>query len=173
MVVIGSIELIVCRLVHDALPAEVLRCLRELHGRGVARFLDLVCVSRDVRGVLHHRPDTVDLGSGLVFTGAVLLQLLEGDHVESSNTGNYGVRSGREVGFDLEAIERLMYRIEPGGAALLALVEPVWVEPLLDAVHAAGGAPLALGFLEPETMLIVGPQLAAATAARAAFKPDT
>ncbi len=50
---------------------------------------------------------------------------------------------------------------------LLLLVEATWASALRDAALAADGFPIMFGCLEPETMLVLGPSLARAAAARA------
>ena len=57
------------------------------------------------------------------------------------------------MGFDLYAVENFADRIAPGTSALLLLTESGWPTELVDVVLVSGGFPLALGFLEPETML--------------------
>jgi hypothetical protein len=48
---------------------------------------------------------------------------------------------------------------------LLILVETRWATDLLEVVITSGGFPIVSGCLEPETMLVVGPQLATAAEA--------
>ena len=48
---------------------------------------------------------------------------------------------------------------------MLMLVEQRWATELLDEALAAGGFPMAFGCLEPETMLVIGPQVASAACA--------
>ena len=59
-------------------------------------------------------------------------------------------------------VENFADRIAPGTSALLLLAEPTWATEVVDVVLPSGGFPLAFGCLEPETMLVIGPQVAAA-----------
>jgi hypothetical protein len=132
------------------------------------RLLDVLVVSKDERGILRLAA-TASAGLNLSSdsTGSTLWQLLDGNDFEAS-TAPLELHSACEVGLDLEAVESLAYRIEPDTTALLMLVETRWATVLLDEVANSGGFPIVFGCLEPETMLVLGPQLAAAAEAHVA-----
>jgi hypothetical protein len=167
MAVIGTVHLLAFGFdSQGSLPPGVVDRLHRLHGRGIIRLLDLLFVSKDERGLLGPATTSgIDLNLGVAATGSTLWQLLDGNGVATSPTTPLELHSAREVGLDLEAVESLAYRIEPDTTALLMLVETRWATVLLDEVARSGGYPIVFGCLEPETMLVLGPQLAAAAEA--------
>jgi uncharacterized membrane protein len=149
-----------------SLPPGVAHRLHRLHGHGMIRLLDVLLVSRDARGILGLATTVgADLNLSSDPTGSTLWQVLDGNAFETASTAALELHSACEVGLDLEAVESLAYRIEPGTTALLMLVETRWATVLLDEVTSSGGFPIVFGCLQPETMLVVGPQLAAAAEA--------
>jgi len=144
------------------LPVDVERRIDGLHGRGVVQILDVLYVSKDEHGSLRVEGEGIggDAGSGP--SESALWQLLEGNDVESLLAVSLELRSACEVGIDLEGIEGIEDLIQPGTSALLMLAEPIWVGDLLDEVLTSGGHPIVLGYLQPETMLVLGPKLASA-----------
>jgi hypothetical protein len=128
-------------------------------------FLDALFVSRDARGLLGPGHDSADLDVSSDPPGSTLWQLLNGNGLGTSPPTPLELHSSGEVGLDLAAVESLAYQIEPGTSALLILVETRWATDLLEVVITSGGFPIVSGCLEPETMLVVGPQLATAAEA--------
>jgi hypothetical protein len=170
MAVIGTVQLLAFGFdSQGSLPPGVVDRLHRLHGRGIIRLLDMLFVSKDERGILG--PATTggtDISLGLDATGSTLWQLLDGNRVATSPTTPLELHSACEIGLDLEAVESLAYRIEPDTTALLMLVETRWATVLLGEVARSGGFAIVFGCLEPETMLVLGPQLAAAAEAHVA-----
>lgn len=163
MVAIGTVHLLAFGFESDGrLPPDVLSCLHRLHERGALRLLDVLCVARDEHGVLHRKNDGESLEVTSDPSGATLWQLLEGNDSDTLPPASVELHTSREVGLDLIAVESLAYQIESGTSALLVLAEMQWATELLDEVLTAGGFPIVLGCLQPETMLVIGPQLAAA-----------
>jgi uncharacterized membrane protein len=163
MAVIGTVHLLAFGFdSQGSLPPGVVDCLHRLHGRGIIRLLDMLIVSKDERGILGLANTGGTNVVGIDAKGSTLWQLLDGSAFESVPTAVLELHSASEVGLDLEAVEGLAYRIEPDTTALLMLVETRWATVLLDEVAGSGGFPIVFGCLEPETMLVLGPQLAAA-----------
>ena len=156
---------------QDSLPPDLAQHLAHLRGRGTLRILDVLYVSKDRHGTFraHSGPDDLDAFSG-VPTPSTLWQLLVDGSPESGLVADplIGRLKSWEVGLDLDWIERLGLLIEPGTSALLMLVQAKWATDLRDAVLQAGGLPIVFGCLERETMLVVGPDLAAASVAASA-----
>jgi hypothetical protein len=63
--------------------------------------------------------------------------------------------------------------LEPGGSAGLLLIEHVWARGLRKAVRDAGGRMLGDGFLTPETIAAVEPELAAMSQAIEEMERET
>ena len=150
--------------------SDIVHYVDHLRGRGVICLLDLLFVSRDMNGHFHaHRGDHALEATGMPVEESTLWQLLVGDDAESGRADGLPARlMSWDVGLDLDWIERLPQLIQPGSSALLMLVEPSWATDLRDVVERSGGFPIVFGCLARETMLVVGPDLAAAAiAARA------
>ena len=168
MAVVGTVHLLAFGFDSQySVAPSVLDRAHRVTERGVIRLLDVLLVSRDAQGrlELHHDGGDLDLGSDP--PGSTLWQLLGGNGFDTSPSVPLELHSSCETGLDLASVEGLAYRIEPDTTALLVLVETPWATALLDEVVSAGGYPIVVGCLEPETMLVVGPQLAAAADARA------
>ena len=99
--------------------------------------------------------------------GSILSQMLDATDVETRPTTAFELHSSSEIGLDLVAVESFGNQIARGTSTLLVLVEARWATELLDEVVDSGGFPVVSGCLEPETMLVVGPELASAAEARA------
>lgn len=163
MAIVGSVELLVVGFDgFGPLPPDVRRRVEALVGRRVIRVLDVLCVSKDVHGVVRVVEDAEEFGLRMSLAESALWHLVDGDEPGVLAAGSFELHSAREVGLDIDAVESLAQRIEPGTSALLILVEPSWANELVETVSAAGGLPIAFGCLEPETMLIVGPHVASA-----------
>lgn len=160
----GAIELVVCGVPPGPLPVEVVRCLADPRFQRGARLLDVLHVTRDPSGILSVHPEWIGPGNDPSQRGAVLCQLLEGDHVAAPGDSS-SISGTVEVGFDLQDVEGLAHQIPAGSSALLVVIEARWIEALLVAVRRAGGVPRSIGYLEAETMLVTGPQLAVAARA--------
>ena len=169
MAVVGTVQLLGLGLEsRPPLPSTVDDVLHHLWGRSDVSVLDILLVTRDDRGAF-----TIEAwapaGESADPPGSTLRQLLEGGTDElQAVTVPLDLHSSSEVGLDLSRVEGIAYRIPLGTSALFVLAEARWVTGLLDAVVAAAGFPLVFGCLEPETMLVVGPSLAAAAEAREA-----
>ena len=169
MDVAGSVDMLAFGFdTQEPLVPELAQHLDGLRGRGILRVLDVLFVSKDSHGTFRaHREDTLLDGDTAVSTVSTLWQLLVDGSPESGivTGGLLGQLRSWEVGIDLDWIERLGLLIEPGTSALLMLVQAKWATDLLDAVLRSGGFPIVFGCLERETMLVVGPDLAATSAA--------
>ena len=136
------------------------------HGRRI-EVLDVLLVSKDEHGALRFETDTTGID--------VVLRTRLGRRCASSSmttipmrpsTATLELLSSREIGLDLEALENFAHYLEPDTTTLLLLLEATWAMTLRDAAVAAGGAPIVFACLEPETMLVIGPQLTLAAEAR-------
>ena len=167
---LGSVDLLVFGFdLGVALPAGVRRELEALRGRGIIRVLDAVYISNDEQGVFRVDHHSEDLDVPSTSAKSVLWRLLAEDDSDPLPAMSLDVNRAGDVGLDLTAVEGLAHSIEPGTSALLMLVETMWEHDLLDAVLTSDGFPIVFGRLEPETMLVIGPDLAsAARAARVA-----
>jgi uncharacterized membrane protein len=170
MVSLGSVDLLVFGFgLEGALPFGVRARLDCLRGRGIIRILDLIYISNDEQGTFRVEQRSDGLNAASTSAQSVLWRLLVEDYSELLPVASLDVQRAGDVGLDLTAVEGLAQLIERGTSALLMLVETIWERDLLDAVLMSDGFPIVFGRLEPETMLVIGPDLAhAASAARLA-----
>src|SRR3954451_14509358 len=131
--------------------------LAELERSETIRVLDLLFVSKDVDSgdlvALDYQGE--ELGA---IAGALLGFEFEGD--DAPPPVQDGDR-GHAFGLSHEEIERTGESLEPGRSAAFVLIEHVWARDLKRAIRDAGGVPIAEGFLTPETVAAVEPELAA------------
>jgi hypothetical protein len=132
--------------------------LAKLESDRTIRVLDLLFVARDTDSddivVVEHQ-GTESMG-GIV--GALLGFEFEG---EAGGSVDQPRTDEHSFGFTQADIEQMGAGLEPGGSAGLLLIEHVWARQLRRAVRDAGGRLLAEGFLTPETIKAVEPELAA------------
>ena len=131
--------------------------LAALEKERTIRILDLLFIARDTDSdeivVLEHQ-GTESMG-GIV--GALLGFEFDEDVGQSAGTRP----DEHSFGFSQADIEQMGAGLEPGGSAGLLLIEHVWARGLRKAVRDAGGRLLGEGFLTPETIAAVEPELAA------------
>lgn len=156
---IGPVQLIAIGFGPDArFEGRVLRELERLEETATIRLLDLLFVARDAEG-----GDLVALGyqgeslGGIV--GALLGFDFEGDEAPAG-TGE-APRDGQPFGLGREEVLALAGALAPGQAAAFMLFEHVWARELKRAIRDAGGVPLGEGFLTPELIEAVAPELVA------------
>jgi hypothetical protein len=132
--------------------------LAKLESERTIRVLDLLFIARDTDSdevvVLEHK-GTESMG-GIV--GALLGFEFEGEAAQRVEDAR---RDEHAFGFDQADIRRMAAGLEPGGSAGLILIEHVWARDLRRAFRDAGGRMLGEGFLTPETIKSVEPELAA------------
>jgi Family of unknown function (DUF6325) len=131
--------------------------LAKLESERTVRVLDVLFIARDPDSdetVTLEHPNAADVG-GIV--GELL-----GMELDTSTTGEHS------FGFTQDDIKQMSAGLGPGEAAGLLLIEHVWARDLKRAFRDAGGRMLGEGFLTPETIRAVEPQLAAVSDAIAA-----
>jgi Family of unknown function (DUF6325) len=125
--------------------------LARLESERTVRVLDVLFIARDPDSeetVTLEHPNAADLGG-------VVGELL-GMELDPSATGGE-----HSFGFTQDDIKQMAAGLGPGEAAGLILIEHVWARDLKRAFRDAGGRMLGEGFLTPETIRAVEPQLAA------------
>jgi uncharacterized membrane protein len=131
--------------------------LAELEKERTIRILDLLFIARDTDSddivvVDHH--GTESMGA---IVGALLGFEFEGETAVSPAAAG----DEHAFGFSQADIEQMGAGLAPGASAGLLLIEHVWARKLRRAVRDAGGRLLGEGFLTPETIAAVEPELAA------------
>jgi uncharacterized membrane protein len=163
---IGPVQLISIGFDRDAnLEGRIIDELAKLESERTIRVLDLLFIARDPdsdeTAVLEH-PDAEKLGA---IVGALLGLEFEGGAASPSAAADE-----HSFGFTQRDIQEMASGLDPGQAAGLVLIEHVWARDLKRAFRDAGGRLLGEGFLTPETIRTVEPELAAMSDAIAAME---
>ncbi|HKP22110.1 MAG TPA: hypothetical protein VJT68_11360 [Thermoleophilaceae bacterium] len=158
---IGPVQLIAIGFGRDAnFEGKVIEELAKLESERTIRVLDLLFIARDTDSedtvVLEH-PDAADLG-GIV--GALLGFQFDGD-ASAESAGGGGGEDHHAFGFSQDEIQQMAAGLGPGESAGILLIEHVWARDLRKAFRGVGGRILGEGFLTPETIRAVEPELAA------------
>lgn len=155
---IGPVQLIAIGFGPDhVFEGHVLEELERLEGAGTIRLLDLLFVMRDAATdelvALSHQGENL---------GAIVGSLLgfEFDGVEAPDVVP-APTDELPFGLTREDVLELAAAMAPGQAAAFMLFEHVWARELKRAIRAAGGVPLGEGFLTPELIAAVEPELVA------------
>ena len=166
MAEIGPVQLISIGFDRDAnLEGRIIDELAKLESERTIRVLDLLFIARDPDSdetvVLEH-PDAEKLGA---IVGALLGLEFDGGAASPPAAGDE-----HSFGFTQRDIQEMASGLDPGEAAGLVLIEHVWARDLKRAFRDAGGRLLGEGFLTPETIRTVEPELAAMSDAIAAME---
>jgi uncharacterized membrane protein len=157
MAEIGPVQLIALAFGPDAdFEGRIIDELAKLESQATIRILDLLFVMKDADSgellALDHQGESLGgiAGALLGFDFKDVDQPLpaegEGDH---------------SFGLSQSDIEQVADSLEPGRSAGFLLIEHVWARDLKRAIRDAGGVPIGEGFLTPETVRAVEPELAA------------
>lgn len=150
-----------------AFEGRVLEELERLEQAGTVRLLDLLFVARDTEG-----GDLVALGYQGESLGGIVGALLGFDFDGVERAAGTAPRDGQPFGLGREQVLALAEALEPGQAAGFMLFEHVWARELKRAIRDAGGVPIAEGFLTPELIAAVAPELTAMAAELDALQRD-
>lgn len=172
MTEIGPVELISIGFDRGAnFEGKIIDELAKLESERTIRVLDVLFIARDTDSeetvVLEH-PNAEDMGS---IVGSLLGFELEGDAAPATPDASDGDQHA--FGFSQDDIQQMASGLGPGESAGLLLIEHVWARDLKRVFREAGGRLLGEGFLTPETIRSVEPQLAAISEAIAATERGT
>jgi uncharacterized membrane protein len=154
---IGPVQMIAVAFSPNAdFEGRVIDELARLESERTIRILDLLFVHKDAESgellALDHQGE--ELGAiagallGFEFTGSE-------ERLQAEGAGD------RAFGLTRPEIEEMARSLDPGHSAGFLLVEHVWALDLKRAIRDAGGVPVGEGFLTPETVRAVEPELAA------------
>jgi uncharacterized membrane protein len=156
---IGPVQLISVGFEPEAnFEGRIVDELAALEKERTIRILDLLFIARDTESdevvVVEHQ--------GTESMGGIVGALLGFEFDDDSAQAGGGARADEHTfGFSQADIEQMGAGLEPGGSAGLLLIEHVWARGLRKAVRDAGGRLLGEGFLTPEAIAAVEPELAA------------
>jgi hypothetical protein len=154
---IGPVQMIAVAFGPDANPeGRIIDELARLESERTIRILDLLFVHKDADSgellALDHQGE--DLGA---IVGALLGFEFDGIEEQLLAEGS----GDRAFGLTQQEIEQVAQSLEPGHSAGFLLIEHVWARDLKRAIRDAGGVPIGEGFLTPEAVRAVEPELAA------------
>ena len=128
----APVQVLVVGFDEPSFSGEVLAELERLREQGVVRLLDVLLVRREEDGTF----DTLEPPPGSApELGRLAAEVLGG-----------GGDAGEGETWSLADT------IPPGGLAAVALIEHLWAEPLMGAIHRAGGHALGEAWLPPELL---------------------
>jgi len=160
---IGPVQMIAIGFGPDSkFEGKILEELARLEEDNTIRVLDLLFILHQSETGQYEVMDYHEEDLGAI-VGALLGFEFEG--VEQGGPGNGKPAEEHAFGLSRADLDGLMSAVEPGQAAAFMLVEHVWARDLKRAVRGAGGIPLGEGFLTPELVASVEPELAVVTQA--------
>jgi uncharacterized membrane protein len=158
MAEIGPVQLVAFGFGPEAkFEGRVMEELAELEREQTIRILDLLFVLKDAETeelvALDYQGE--DLGA---IVGALLGFRFDGDGDEPTTASDVDAHA---FGLSSDQIEAIAGSLQPGHSAAVLLIEHVWARDLKRAIRETGGVPLGEGFLTPETIALVAPELGA------------
>ena len=156
---IGPVQLVVIGFPPEAdFEGRIMAELERLESHETIRVLDLLFVGKDAEtgDLLALDYQGEDLGA---IVGALLGFEFENDgEPEGESTAG---TEGHAFGLSQSEIQDIAASLDPGSSAGFVLIEHVWARELKRAIRETGGFPLGEGFLTPETIAAVAPELVA------------
>jgi uncharacterized membrane protein len=157
MTEIGPVQMLAVAFGPEAkLEGKIIEELVTLERERTIRILDLLFVHKDEETeellALDHQGESL---------GAIAGALLGFEFDDAEKQMAAEGAGDRAFGMDRTEIEQLAMALEPGTSAGFLLIEHVWARDLKRAIRDSGGVPLGEGFLTPEAVRSVEPELAA------------
>lgn len=137
----GPVQVLVVGIDQPTFSGEVQAEFARLREAGIVRLLDLLLVERAEDGSF----DTLEVPGELGTESGALAAALLGHTAGGTGTAGEGAD-------EAAAASRwsLSGAVPPGSVAAVALIEHLWAQPLVDAIHRAGGTPLEETWLASE-----------------------
>jgi len=167
---IGPVQLLAVAFGPEAsFEGRIVEELERLERVGTIRLLDLLFVAREAED-----GDLVVLGYQGESLGGIVGALLGFDfEVGGADPLDWAATAETPAfGLGRPEVLALVDVLAPGQAAALMLFEHVWARRLKARIRDAGGMPMAEGFLTPELIATVGPELTAMAAELDALERD-
>jgi uncharacterized membrane protein len=153
---IGPVQLLAVGFDPDArFEGRIMNELENLERHETIRILDLLFVGKDAE-----TGDLLALDYQGEELGAIVGALLGFDFEGEQPPDMSGIE-GHAFGLSQSEIHGIATSLKPGSSAGFLLIEHVWARDLKRAIRDAGGFPLGEGFLTPETLADVAPELLA------------
>jgi len=155
---IGPVQLLAIGFGADAkFEGRIMDELSKLEQQETIRILDLLFVQKDAE-----TGDLLALDYQGQELGAIVGALLGFEFEDDSEqrVASREVKSGA-FGLSRREIQEIAALLDPGSSAGFVLIEHVWARDLKRAIGETGGYPLGEGFLTPEAVDAVAPELVA------------
>jgi uncharacterized membrane protein len=155
----GPVQLVAIGFGPEAeFEGKIMDELARLETHETIRILDLLFVGKDAEtgDLLALDYQGEELGA---IVGALLGFEFEDDSERAAGSSR-GIQ-GHAFGLSQREIQELAASLKPGSSAGFVLIEHVWARDLKGAIRDVGGFPLGEGFLAPETLAAVAPELVA------------
>ena len=155
---IGPVQLLAIGFGPEAkFEGEIMDELSKLERQETIRILDLLFVHKDAEtgDLLALDYQGQELGA---IVGTLLGFEFEGDSEQPIDPQEV---ESQAFGLSRKEIEEVAALLDPGSSAGFLLIEHVWARDLKRAVRETGGFPLGEGFLTPEAVAAVAPELVA------------
>ncbi len=165
---LGPLQLVAVGFDSPSMDGSVLGELAAIRAQGMVRLVDALGVHKDEEGAVWSLEMSDLTDEQALFVGAAIGALIglgaggEAGAAEGAVDAMFAMAERRELGVSPEDIMDISGQIPTGGAALLMLVEHLWLIPLRDAIRAQGGVFLAHDFLSVESLIGIGGVLALA-----------
>jgi uncharacterized membrane protein len=162
----GPLQLFVIGFAEPQLDGSVLDALADASDAGLIRVVDLLGVYKDEEGnVLAAEMSELTEDEAISYGAWVgsLIGLGAGGEEGAEMGAIVGAISAAdeyEYGLDEEALSTIADDIPAGGAGLMLVVEHRWMIPMRDAMRAQGGILIAQDFLNPESLIALGAEVA-------------
>jgi len=163
---IGPLQLVVIASDKPKPDGSVIAELNAIRDQGFIRLVDALGVYKDKEGAVW-AVEVSDLDEDEVKLAGAAIGAMMGFGVAGKDGLRVGAAAGAdraadlyEYGMDPDQIAGIADQIPEGGAALMMLIEHVWLTPLRNAIRAQGGRFLTHEFLSLEVLAGIGAELA-------------
>jgi len=166
----GPMHLVAIRFEDPDFQGKILEQLRLVREMGLIRLIDLQFVWKDENGDIAALEAT-DLSDeerirfGAVVGGLIGLGAAGEEGMEAGIEAGALAVAERDYGISDEDIREIADAIPNNSAAGIMLFEHLWAIKLKEALIEAGAIPIAQGIVTPESLMMVGAELAAAVEA--------
>ncbi len=168
---IGPVQFVVIGLDNDKLKGQVARELRAASEKGYIRILDALAIQKRQDGTIVSLGATDLSPDERMQYGAIVGGLMGLGATGTEEGAVAGAELGAEAfakhdfGLSDDEIRAIGNEIPVGKTALFVLFEHRWAVRLKETLQKSGGVVLAQGMVSPESLMMLGADLAAASAA--------
>jgi len=162
----GPLQLFVIGFTDPQLDGRIIDALADASNAGLIRVVDLLGVYKDAEGTVTaaelselSEDEAISYGAWI----GALVGLGAGGEAGAEMGAVVGAVSAMdeyEYGLDEDSLRTIADDVPAGGAALMLVVEHRWMIPMRDAVRSQGGILIAQDFLNPESLIAFGAEIA-------------